>query len=171
MAGVNAEISLSIRAQQIGSADLGSPRMTLDPISEILQFTQGTDATSKLNVLFSDTRTIALSANEDLDLSGVLTDALGGLITAAEVCAIFVKADAANINSVNVSRPAANGFIGPFLAAGDGISVKPGEYALLSSPSGWAVTAGTGDLLNIANSGAGTAVSYDIVILGRTAAA
>ena len=64
-----------------------------------------------------------------------------------------------------------NGFIGPFLAAGDGIGVKPGEYVPLVSQSGWAVTAGTGDLLTITNSGSGTSVTYDIVIVGRTVAA
>lgn len=171
MAGVTAEITLGLKAQQIGTADLGTPRMSLDPISKVLQFTAGTDAVNKLDVLFSDTRTLAASANEDLDLAGVLSSALGGIITAGEIVAVYVEAAAGNTNNVNVTRPASNGFIGPFLAAGDGISVKPGEFALMASRSGWAVTAGTGDLINVANSSSGTGVTYDIVILGRTVAA
>ena len=171
MAGVNAEISLKNTAQQIGSADLGSPRMTLTPIEELLQFISGTDAVNKLDLMFSDQRTVAASSNEDIDLAGSLSDAFGSTITAAEVVAIFIKAASGNTNNVNVTRPASNGFAGPFLAAGDGISVKPGEYALLVSQSGWAVTAGTGDLLNIANSSSGTGVTYDIVVLARTVAA
>lgn len=171
MAGVNAQIDLRITAQQIGTADLGSPRMTLNPIDKVLQFIPGTDAVNKLDVLFSDTRTLAASANEDLDLAGVLASALGGTITAAEVVAIYIEAAPGNANNVNVSRPASNGFAGPFLAAGDGLSVRPGEFQLLASRSGWAVTAGTGDLVNVANSAAGSAVTYSIVILGRTVAA
>ncbi len=34
--------------------------------------------------------------------------------------------------------------------------------------AGWSVTAGTGDLLRLANSGAGTSVTVDITIIGRT---
>jgi hypothetical protein len=168
---VNAEISLSINAQQVGSGDLGSPRMTLDPISEVLQLTSGTDAVNKANILFSDTRTLAASANGDLDLAGALADAFGATIAAAEIVAIFFKAHSGNTNNVNVTRPASNGFGGPFLAAGDGVSIKPGEYALFVSESGWAVTAGTGDLLNVANSAGTTGVDYDVVIIGRTVAA
>lgn len=168
MAGVNAEIELRIKAQQIGTADLGSPRMSLNPIQELLQFTAGTDATNKLDVLFSDTRTLAGSANEDLDLAGALTDAFGASITAAELVLLFVKARS-GANTINVSRPASNG-VPIFLAAGDGVPVLQGEFFLFVSQKGVAITAGTGDKVNIANSGAGN-VSYDIVVLGRTAAA
>ena len=39
---------------------------------------------------------------------------------------------------------------------------------LIASPTaaGWLVTAGTGDLLKIANGGAGSAVDYDIILIG-----
>ena len=171
MPGVTAEIALTIDASLTGSNDLGSPKLKLNRISEILQFTEGTDTVGKANILFSDTRTLAASANEDIDLAGVLTNAFGVTITAGEIVAIYIKAASGNTNNVNVTRPASNGFAGPFLAAGDGVSVKPGEYALLASRSGWAVTAGTGDLLNIANSAGSTSVTYDLVVIGRTVAA
>jgi hypothetical protein len=171
MAGVNAQIDLTINAQQVGTNDLGSPQMTLSPIKEVLQFVSGTDAVNELDILFADTRTLAASANENLDVAGALTGALGATITAGEIVAIFVKAAQGNANNVNVSQPASNGLPGLFLAAGDGVSIKPGEWQLFASQKGWPVTAGTGDLINVANSGAGTSVSYDVVILGRTAAA
>lgn len=171
MTGVNAEVEVRIKAQQVGTADLGSPRMTLEPIHELLQFISGTDTVGKSNILFSDTRTLAASANADLDLAGVLTDAFGATIAAAEVVLIFFKAHAANTNNVNVTRPASNGLAAPFLAAGDGISIKPGEFALFASQSGWAVTAATGDLINVANSAGTTGVDYDVIIIGRTVAA
>ena len=167
MAGTRGDIRFSMDLTQVGSNDLGSPKMAVS-VDKILSVVAGTDATNKANLLFTDRRTLAASANEDLDLAGVLTDAFGATLTAAEIVAIFVSAAAANTNSVNVTRPASNGFIGPFLAAGDGVAVKPGEWQAFISQSGWAVTAATGDLLNIANSAAGTAVTYDIVIVGRT---
>lgn len=168
MAGVTAEIALRINAQQVGSADLGSPRMTLDPIGEIMQFVSGTDAIGKLDLLFSDTRTLAGSANEDLDLAGALTDAFGATLAMAELVVLFVKAKS-GANTINVTRPASNG-VPIFLAAGDGVPVLQGEYFLFVSQKGVAVTAGTGDKLNITNTGSGN-VTYDIVALGRSVAA
>ena len=71
---------------------------------------------------------------------------------------------------MNVIRPASNG-VPLFLAAGDGLPVKPGGAFLWVAPdaTGVAVTASTGDLLTITNSGAGSAVTYYIVVLGASA--
>lgn len=170
MAGTRGNISLSLDLTQVGSNDLGSPKMRVS-VSKLLSLVAGTADTDEANVLFSDQRTIAASSNEDLDLAGSLTDAFGSTITAAEIVAIYVSAASGNTNNVEITVPASNGFVGPFKAASDGYVVKPGEYFFAQSQSGWAVTAGTGDLLNIANSSSGTGVTYDIVIVGRTTAA
>lgn len=170
MAGVRGDIAFRLDLTQVGSNDLGSPKLSVD-VDKVLSLVAGTDATNKANILFADTRTLAASANENIDLTGALTDAFGATIASAEIVAIYIAAAASNANSVQVTRPASNGFVGPFMAAGDGIAIKSGEWQAFVSQSGWAVTAATGDLLNIANSGAGTSVSYDIVIVGRTVAA
>lgn len=170
MAGVRGDIAFSMALTQVGANDLGSPKMPVN-IEKLLTLVAGTDATNKANVLFSDTRTLAASATEDLDLTGSLTDAFGSTISAAEIVAIFISAASGNTNNVQLTRPASNGFIGPFLAAGDGVAIKPGEWLPLISQSGWAVTASTGDLLTFTNSGSGTSVTYSIVIVGRTVAA
>lgn len=169
MAGVAATIDLRITAKQTGSADLGTPQMQA-VLEKVLEFVPGTAAVGQTNILFSDRRQLAASANEDLDLAGVLADALGATIASAELVAIAVVAAEGNTNNVNVIRPASNG-VPLFLAAGDGVAVKPGNVFLLTDKNGIAVTAGTGDLINIANSGAGSVVNYDIIILGRTVAA
>ena len=114
--------------------------------------------------------TLAASANEDIDLAGALSSAFGATITAAELVALYVGAAEGNTNDVNVTRPAANG-VPLFLAAGDGVGVKPGNFHLFVDEAGTAVTAATGDLINIANSGAGTGVTYDIVVIARSVAA
>ena len=170
MAGVRGDIRFTMNLTQVGSNDIGSPKMAVN-IEKLLTLLEGTAATNQANLFFSDTRTLAASANEDIDLAGALTSAFGATITAAEIVGIFIAAASGNTNNVNVTRPASNGFIGPFLAAGDGVSVRPGEWLPLISQSGWAVTAGTGDLLNIANSAGSTSVTYDIVVIGRTVAA
>lgn len=170
MAGVAANIALNIKAKQTGSADLGTPQILVD-IEKLLDFTPGTAAVGQANVLFSDTRTLAASATENLDLAGLLTDALGATVSAAEIVAIYVGAATGNTNNVNVSVPAANGFAGPFLAASDGVATAPGQFHLFTNRNGWPVTAGTGDLLTFANSGAGSAVDYDVIVIGRTVAA
>lgn len=171
MVGVTASIAVAIGAQLTAAGDLGSPKFKINDILERFEIAPGTSSVGQANLLFADTRTLAASGDEDLDLAGSLANAFGATITAAEIVAIFVKAHADNTNNVEISVPASNGFVGPFLAASDGCVVKPGEYALFVSRTGWAVTAGTGDLLNIANSGAGTGVDYDIVLIGRTTAA
>jgi len=169
MAGVNATLEVHISAKQTGTADLGTPQIALD-IDKQLSFTPGTAAVGQANVLFSDTRTLAASTNENLDVAGVLQDALGATIAAAEIVAIYIAAAAGNVNDVQITRPASNG-VPIFLAGGDGFGLGPGDFSLRTYRNGITVTAATGDLINIANGGAGTSVTYDIVIIGRTVAA
>jgi len=169
MPGVTATIDLHIRAKQEGTAGLGTPGVLVD-IQSTREFSQGTASVDQTNVLYQATRTLAASTGEDLDLAGLLTDALGATISAAEVTAIYVEAHAANTKDVAVTRPASNG-IPLFALASGGVNVGPGDFFLLTSRKGIAVTAGTGDLIHVANSGAGSSVTYDVVIVGRTVAA
>lgn len=169
MAGVTAEIGLSITASLAGSNDLGTPSLRINPISELVQLSAGTAAINQADLMFSDTRTLTASATEDLDLAGVLTDAFGAVISAAEIVAIYIKAAAANTNSVVVGA-ATQPFAGPLGATGT-YTIKPGEYYLAVSQSGWAVGAGATDDLKITNSAGGTSVTYDVLIIGRTVAA
>lgn len=166
MPGVTAEIALNITASLTGTQDLGTPVFKAATISEVLQFTEGNGALGLADVAFSDTRTLAASATENLDLTGTLLNAFGATVTQAEVCLIYIKAAASNVNNIVIGN-VLNGFLGPLGAAGT-YTISPGEYYLAASKTGWAVTAGTGDLLKVLNGGAGTAVNYDVVILGRT---
>jgi hypothetical protein len=169
MAGVAASLSVAIHAKQTGTADLGTPQILVDILKE-MDFSAGTAAVGQANVMFSDTRTLSASANESLDVAGVLADALGATIAAAEIVAIYIAAAKGNTNDVQLTRPASNG-VPLFLAAGDGFNLGPGDFSLRTYRNGVTVTAATGDLINIANGGAGTSVTYDIVIIGRTVAA
>jgi hypothetical protein len=119
------------------------------------------------NCFFSDTRPLSSGASEDLDLAGSLTDAFGATITAAEIVLVYIKSH--DDNTVNLTVGAATApFAGPLGATGTYV-IKPGEYFLATSQSGWAVGAGSTDDLKILAGAA--AVNYDVLILGRTVAA
>jgi hypothetical protein len=170
MAGVTANIDVSIQASLTGTADIGTPHINSAAVRS-LKFIEGTDAVNKADVMWSDSRTLTASSTENLDLTGTLTGMLGGTVAMAEVVAIYVEAASTNTNSVIIGGAASNGFLGPLGGATHTYALAPGEFVLWSSQAGWPVVAGTGDLLKVANSAAGTSVTYNIIIVGRTVAA
>lgn len=162
--------SAKLALTQRSAVDLGS-KSANTALELALELANGTGA-GQADVTFVDTRTLAASGTEDLDLAGALTDPLGGAAAFARVKLLVVQAAAGNTNNVNVTRPASNG--APlFLAAGDGVSLRPGEFLMLAvgaeDATGHAVTGGTGDLLTVTNSGGGTSVTYSIAVVGCSA--
>jgi hypothetical protein len=147
--------------------DLTTVAAPLD-ISQQIAYAQGAGA-GQADMMWSDTRTITASSTDAIDLAGSLTGPFGTTLTFARIKALFVRAAAGNTNNVNVVYPASNG-VPLFLAAGDGYAVKPGGLIALVDPSaaGVVVTPTSGDQLNFVNSGAGTSVTYDVVIIGAS---
>lgn len=164
------KIAVAVQALLTGSTDL-SQTSAPHRASYSASWGSGTGS-GQADLVWGDTNTLAASANTDLDLAaGALTGALGGTLTFARVKAILLIADAGNTNNVVLGGAASNQFVGPFGAAAQTIAVPPGGVAVLTAPgaTGWPVTAGTGDLLRIANSGAGSTVTYKVVIIGTSA--
>ncbi|BBF70203.1 hypothetical protein [Sphingomonas bisphenolicum] len=170
MAGVVATLSLQVAAKLIGSADLGNPIAPVT-LEKVVRIAAGTDALGKADVLWADTRTIAASSTENLDLAGALAGLLGGTVTAAEITAIVVVADAGNTNDVVLFGAASNAFNGPLSGTTPKHALGPDDVYLATNKKGWTVTPATGDILLVANSGSGTAVTYSIILFGRTVAA
>lgn len=161
------KVHLVVSGRQVSDLDLGDAAFPFS-LSALFELANGTGA-SQADRLFTDRRTLSASANEDLDLAGVLVDPFGTTLTFAKLKGLIVKAAAANTNDVQVTRPSSNG-VPIFMAAGDGAAVKPGGVLMLAWPgTGVTVTAATGDLINIANSGAGTSVTYDVILIGTSA--
>lgn len=156
-----------LAAEVTSPLDLTTPSNPLNFAKQMV-LAQGVGA-GQADMMWSDQRTITASSTDALDLAGSLTGPFGGTLTFARIKMIVVLAAAANINNVNVVMPASNG-VPLFLAAADGIAVKPGGVFFWYDPSaaGVVVTAATGDLLNVVNSGAGTPVTYDIHIIGAS---
>lgn len=166
---LSTKITASLTATLTDALDLST---ATDPLSYTARttMTSGTGA-NQADMLWHDRRTIAASSDEDLDLAGSLVDGLGNTQTFARVKLLMVSAAAANTNNVNVTSDGSAGVPGLFLALGDGVVVRPGGLFLWVAPDATAaaVTASTGDLLNVANSSSGSTVTYDVVIIGASA--
>lgn len=162
----SAKIALSIAAQLANPLDLGEGKYDV-AFAPSWQFSDGTGA-KQAKEIFTDIRTLAASGNETLDLAGGLTDVFGNSITFTKIKAIAICAAPGNTNDVIVGGAASNGFTTWCGASDHTVKVKPGGAFALMAPdaNGYAVTAATGDLLKIANSAGGSAVSYTIVIIG-----
>lgn len=162
------ELTARLRGFLTGSLDLSAPSAIPD-LNVALTLESGT-AASKADLVFSDTRTIAASGSETLDLAGTLKDDLGNTIVFVKVKAILIRARSTNTNDVVIGAAASNPFLGPLSGTAPKITLPPGGLALLAAPvNGWTSADGAADSLKIANSGAGTGVDYDIVIVGTSA--
>lgn len=163
-------LSMAVDAQQSSALDLGSASFPVKTRRSV-SLVSGTGA-GHADLIFSDRRTLAASATEDLDLAGVLTDAFGATITFARIKGLYVAAAAGNTNSVVVGNASSNGWA-TLLSATGTVTLRPGAsfmaMAGVADAVGYAATASTGDLLKIANSSSGTPVTYDIVIVGVSA--
>lgn len=170
---INGEIVVSLNMEQTGSHDFGGPLLEAD-MRALLQLTDGTGV-NQADRLFIDQRTVASASNDDLDLAGVLADALGATITFAEIVAIFIinapKTGNANTTDLTVGL-GTNPFVG-FLGGTTPTMgpLKPGAFAMIGGGGAagiGTVGAGSSDILRIANS-SGAPATYQIAIVGRSA--
>jgi hypothetical protein len=162
-------VSMAVATNLTGGLDLASQYSALSFIRGF-PLDSGTGA-NQADKVWSDTRTITASGTDDIDLAGVLTDAFGAGLTFVKVKIIAVSAASGNTNNVVVGNAAATQFQGPFGAVTHTVAVAPGGLFLVAraDAAGWPVGAGTSDLLRVTNGGAGTSVTYDIVIIGTSA--
>lgn len=118
------------------------------------------------DLAWDDQRSTA--ATDSLDLNGGgLTDIVGTAFNLLKLKMIYFSAATGNGANLNVTRPAANG-VPWLLAAGDAVVVPPGGGFLWWAPvAGVAVTAGTGDLLDVVS--ASGSLTYDIALIGTSA--
>ena len=174
MALDSSSLLLAITGSESAALDFTTP---LAPIAKTYQllYATGTGA-GAADRIWTDQRTIAASGTDDLDLAGVLVGAFGQTVTFARIRAMVIQAAAGNTNNVIVGNAASNGFVTWVGGATHTITIRPGGLFVLANSgpgsadaTGYAVTAGTGDLLRIANSGAGTSVTYDIYLIGASA--
>lgn len=125
------------------------------------------NAADKAEVVFYNEDTVAASGTDTLDFAGGFTDAFGTTLTCTKLKALWIE----NRNTtagdiIRLQRPAANGLV-LFDAASDAINIGPGGAFLwwLPSAAGIAVTAGTGDILEIVEEGGANVNTYRIAFV------
>lgn len=162
-ATVSGAVSVNVQLQD---ARTSGTEQAQQNINQLLSWTVGHGTGAGLfNRCWPSTRSLNASANEDLDLVGALTNVFGAA-TFSAVKLIIVSSAAANTTNLTISRPASNG-VPFFAAAGDAVLLTPGDFFVQTrrSAAGIAVTADTGDLINVANASGATA-SYTIIVCG-----
>ncbi|MFJ6566227.1 hypothetical protein ACIQNU_02315 [Streptomyces sp. NPDC091292] len=167
---LSSTLAISAFAELSQTAGLGTGRVPAG-LSRAVTLASGTGA-GKADRVYQARRTLAASATEDLDLAGVLLDAFGAAITFLRVKGLFISAAVGNTNNVVVGGAASNTWTTLLNSTGT-LTLRPGAavgaLAGQADATAYGVTASTGDLLKVANSGAGSSVSYDIVIVGASA--
>lgn len=167
---LTSKLRVELNATQSTTRDTGTATVP-HTVSRAISLANGV-AAGQADLIYSDTNTLAASATTTLDLAGVLTD-LGATLTFVKVKGLVVVAATGNSNNVVIGGAASNAFSSMFGDATDKLVVRPGGFAAVGvgagDLAGYAVTAGTGDQLLIANSGAGTSVTYTIAIVGTSA--
>lgn len=164
-------ITVSISAALQNAITPGSAIANLGT-SYSTNFTNGTGA-GQANSAYWATRTLSASTSEQLDLAGTtLQDAFGQNVSMARIKVLAVAADAGNTNNVVVGG-GSNAVAGLFGATTHTAVIRPGGVICWlcgsGDATGYALTGGTADLLQIANSGSGTSVSYTLAVIGATA--
>lgn len=172
---LKAEVRAFLAAREVGANDFDGP-VYAPTLEQVLQFADGT-AAGQADILFADERSIAASANDDLDLAGALASAFGATIAAAELVALLVinrpkdPAAAANVSNITLGL-GSNPFLG-FLGGTNPTlgPIRPGGMLLLACGDAaglGTVTGGAADVLRIANGSGGTA-KVQVGILARSA--
>lgn len=162
----SAKVYAAFSAVLSNPLDLVTPEAVLKADLSPIEFGSGTGE-YEVAKWWSDERSLSASSNEDLDFAGSLTDALGTTLTFSTIKGILVIADEGNTNDVVIGGDATNTVLGIFTAEPDSIEIGPGGVFMWVQPkTGVTVTAGTGDLIRIANGGSGTSVTYKIIVIG-----
>lgn len=157
----------SLSGTEAVSIDGGSATALFNAISQVKSVAHGAGL-NQANLIYVDSFSIAASGTLNIDLTGgALVDPLGAAAIFTKVKEILLIADAGNTNDV-IFGNGANPFAGPLSAATTMITVKPGNMLHLSnySAAGWTVGVDSADIIKLANSGAGTAVTGIIAIVG-----
>lgn len=167
---VSAALSLSASVTQTKTAVAGVAPIWSAAINKRLAISHGTGA-KQADIAYLAERTVASASNDDIDLSGVLSDVFGATITAAKLVALVLLNEPldGSANTTNLTLGGGSNFVPGFSAAQCPIS--PGGFIEMVSASaaGLAtIAAGTADILRVANS-SGAQAKYQILILARSA--
>lgn len=163
---VTATLAANFSALLTGAAGSLGVASVRHPLEKSLVFTDGSGAGQVNKVWGRLGQSLAASSSDSWDLAGSLTDALGVTVVFTKLKLVYIFAYAANVNNVVIGND--TNHVPIFSAVTASQAILPGNLFLITNntAAGWTVTASTGDIIKITNSAGGTAVVYDIAILG-----
>lgn len=158
------KVTANVNDAKASPPSVSTPVDTIE-LTEIFTILAGTGA-SKADLCYRGSLTVTAGGSTSLDLSGSLTNAFGETLTFSSIKAIIIK-NKSTADSIVASFDDSNAFA----SACDGnITILVGGIFVLMTDThatGYAVTAGTGDILTLDASAAGANVDVDIIILGN----
>lgn len=172
---VTASYLIDIVAKEAFTAenDLGSIKRR---IRRTFALPNGT-SDGQCDLVWADRRSLAADTTETIDLDTSLTDSAGTAVDFAQVdLIVFINRNTVAGDDLHIGPNSSNGFSGPWADDSDRSVCPAGATSgahdgmlIMANPQGWAVTGGTGDLIAVINIDAANAISYDVLILGRSA--
>lgn len=166
---LDTRVGLNVRATLADPLDLGSVGRVALQLSKAIELATGTGA-SQADELWFDERVVPAASEDDLDLAGTLVNGLGQTVNFARVKGVVIAPAPGNIEALTVGGAPSNAWDTWVGDATDTVVVRPGGLLVLIAPdaAAYPVTAGTGDILRIANADV-NAAAYEIVLFGATA--
>lgn len=171
---INANVTASINVTQSGSnAFSGGPFW--NAAIALSQAIPNGFLAGQADLAYVDERTLASGAADSIDLVGSLVDALGSTVNMVKVVTLMIFNQPKD-GSSNTTALTIGGGTNPFVGFLGGTTptigpLRPGSLLLLTASDLQGlgtVTAGTADILRVANA-AGATAKYQIAILGRSA--
>jgi len=166
---VKAKIDFSLLLEQSGSSVFGAAPYWTSKM-ELEQTLKNGTAANLYDLQYAGERTVLTAANDDIDLAGAISDAMGTTITAAELVAVFIinKAKDGTANTTSLTIGGSTAGVPGFTTAV--ATIPPGGWYMIGGPgaAGLAtITAATGDILRVTN-GSGASNKYQIAVLARS---
>ena len=153
-------VSIKIEIEETKSTDLGNSRLlhsfTIGSQGTgIVEYPDGSAAGS-VDLVYSDTFSIAGASTQTYDLAGSLTSILdGSAVTFTKIYGFAVVQDTGAF-TITVGA-GSNPLLNWVKATGDGVLIGNLGYLVICDPTnGYAVTAGTGDILTLTSTGSVT---------------
>jgi hypothetical protein len=165
MASLTGNSNVAVTFNESGTFDLVSGS-SQHRKSASLAWLSGSGA-GQCSKIYSDSFSVSQSTNTDLDLSGSLAGVYGTVVFTAIKGILIVAGTNTGLGNLTVGN-VTNGIVAPFGAATHSFAIAPGGVLFTANPSaaGFAITAGTADLLRIATAATAGTYTFDVVIWG-----
>jgi hypothetical protein len=156
-------VAVSAIATKLGDLSTANENLTYSAV-DTLAFGS---TTTLVDQIFTDTRTIAASTTDILDLVGGLTNKFGTTINFAKIKAVILHNRSTDAGCIlTVGNSTAVLWRG---AAAHTETLAKGAKSVHVDLTGWAVVGGASDLLDIVNASATAVATYDIIVIGTSA--